>query len=262
VVAGFSYLDKYVKQNASAPGKLGSLELVAVPSWVNEELQAKVYAAACADRKALELNENTARTIQNKVASEVAWLDKLRVQTTHDTIRIIGVWRKPLALVTRGLRKCYVDADLVVLDYVPMPELPIVQVKGIPLTAKAPSPGGIWQRDDLAAAITVLQELERRDRLFTPDKPLMRELDNIDVSNFNGRRNSRGAHIILYAKDRTQIIWGAEYGQWHRHLESTDEEKLNRLYSYYREDGSLTGNARYINLRDPQDYVPLPVDRY
>jgi hypothetical protein len=82
------------------------------------------------------------------------------------------------------------------------------------------------------------------------------------AANYNGRKNDRRPHIILYAKDNTEITWGAELGKWQRHLESTDEQKLAKLYGYYKEYGTLSGRAKYINLRDPRDKIPLPIDRY
>jgi len=100
------------------------------------------------------------------------------------------------------------------------------------------------------------------DKLVTPDKPLLYEIDRIDVGNFNGRENTQHPHIVMYAKDNTQIIWGAEVGKWQRYLESTDEQKLAKLYGYYKEYGTLSGGAKYINLRDPQDNIPLPIDKY
>ena len=93
------------------------------------------------------------------------------------------------------------------------------------------------------------------------DKPLLFEIDSIDVSNFNGRSGS-GPHIVLYAKDNTKIMWGAELGAWSRYLESTDEEKLNKLYSHYKEYGSLLNNVKYINLCEPRGNIPRPVDKY
>ena len=104
--------------------------------------------------------------------------------------------------------------------------------------------------------------LSRRDQLETSQKPLLSEIASIDVSNFNGRKNNSHAHIILYAKDYTEIMWGAEVGKWQQYLESTDEQKLAKLYSYYKEEGTLLGRAKYINLRDPKYKVPLPVDKY
>ena len=99
------------------------------------------------------------------------------------------------------------------------------------------------------------------DAVVCPDKPLLREIDRIDVSNFDGRKNKLRPHIVLYTKDNTQIIWGAEIGTWQRHLESPDDDKLAKLYTYYQQNGTLSG-VKYINLRDPQQTIYLPVDKY
>jgi hypothetical protein len=262
VGTGFVLLDRYVEKAVSASERIGSLELVGVPSWLNEELKEKIYTAAGAYSRGLQPDEDAARLVQSNLAREVVWLDQVRVQTTHDSIRINGRWRKPLALVKSGLRKFYVDAELVVLDFVPMLDLPIVEVKGLSIVPNVPSPGKVWGQDDLAAAIAILDRLDRMDELVTPDKPLLYEIDSIDVSNFNGLNDSTDSHIVLYAKDNTEVIWGAELGNWQQHLEASDEEKLAKLYSYYKEYGSLLNGVKCINLCDPQDDIPLPIDKY
>lgn len=262
IVIGFIFLDRYVKRSVPVSEKTASLKLTNVPAWVNEPLKEKVYAAATAYGEDLRLDENVARAVQQNIEALVAWLDEVNVQTTHDSICIEGRWRRPLGLVKRGLQSFYVDHELVVLDFVPIPNLPIVKIKGLSIVTKVPLPGQVWQKDDLAAAVTILARLEQMDRAVTPEKPLLYEIDSIDVSNFNGRQNSRFAHIVLYAKDNTEIIWGAEFGTWQRYLEATDEEKLTNLYSYYKEHGSLLNGAKYINLRYSQDRVSLPVDKY
>ena len=89
----------------------------------------------------------------------------------------------------------------------------------------------------------------------------MQEIASIDVANFDGRKNKREPHIVLYTKDNTQIIWGAEIGDWQRHLESPDDDKLAKLYTYYQQYGTLSG-VKYINLRDPRQTIYLPVDKY
>ena len=257
---GIVFLDKYVRKTAPVRETI-TLELVGVPAWVNDQLKEKVYAAVRAEGEELKLDENTAVLVQHNIVQRVAWLADVRVQTTHNGLRIEGRWRKPLVLVKSGLRKSYVDDEQVVLDFVPMPNLPIVEVKGLP-TTKPTQPGEVWQRDDLAAAVAILSRLDRMDELTTPDKPLLYEIDSIDVSNFNGRKNTGLPHIVLYTKDGTEVIWGAEIGMWGQHLETTDEDKLAKLYGYYKEYGSLEGGAKYINLRDPQDRIPLPIDKY
>ncbi len=259
---GFTLLNSYVKNRKSVSDKTALLELVNPPAWLTEELKDKIYAAAVAGGEDLKLDEEAARSVQQNLEKYAAWLDEIVVQATHESLQIEATWRKPIALVKLGMLKVYVDSELVVLDFLEMGKLPIVQVKGVPLTVKIPSAGSVWQRDDLAAAIELLVQLDRMDNLVTPEKPLLYEIDNIDVSNYNGRRNNRLSHIIFYTTDNTEIIWGAEVGTWQRHLESTDEDKLAKLYGHYKEYGTLLGNIKYINLRDPVDNIPQPVDKY
>jgi hypothetical protein len=262
IVIGLMSLEKYVKETIPVQQGAGDLVLADVPLWVSDQLKEKVRTIATAKGSNLGLDDETVLSVQRNIEELVPWLDEVKVRATHNILRVEARWRKPLALVKSGTIKFYVDSEQVVLDYMEMSELPIVEIKGLPPIAKIPPLGEVWQRDDLAAAVTILNRLDHMDRTLTPDKPLLYEINRIDVSNFNGRQNSRLAHIILYSNDDSQIIWGAEFGQWQRHLEPTDEEKIANLYSYYKDYGSLSGGARYIILRDPRDNIPLPIDKY
>jgi len=258
---GFTSLEQYVKNNIPIWEKASTLKLKDPPPWVNEPLEKKIYAAAAPNGDLIP-NEETALLVQKNLAQTTAWLDEVTVQSTHDSIQITGRWRKPLALVKSSLNKFYVDSDLIGLDLVPLPNLHIVWVERLPLITKTPPPGIVWQRDDLAAAVEILAHLERMDKLLTPEKPLLYEIASIDMSNFKGHENSRFPHIVLYTSDNTEIIWGAEVGAWQKYLESTDQQKLAKLYQYYKSHGSLLGGVKYINLRDPQDNIPLPIDKF
>jgi len=258
IVTGLVLLERHVPR----PESPNLIELVNPPPWLNDELKQQLIDAAGSYDSDLPLDEKGARTIQENIRSRLAWVDQVRVQTTHDRLRITCRWRKPLALVRRGLKRCYLDRDLVVLDYVPISTLAVVRIEGLPLAAQMPQPGSKWDRPDIAAAVAILDVLDRKDITEVPDNPLLAQIDRIDISNHQGRRSANAPHIILYAKDNTQIIWGAELGAWQRHLESTDEEKLNKLYSYYKEYGTLLNHAKYINLCDPRDRIPLPLERY
>jgi hypothetical protein len=255
--ASLYFVERYVK--SVKPAETGPIELVDVPEWVSSELKAKIRDAV-GDRT-FRLDENAAQMAAENLAS-VAWIDNVKIQTTHDHLLIEAKWRKPVAMVKSGSQSFYVDAELVVLDFVPMPNLPIVKIEGLSATTRMPPPGEVWQSDDLAAAVTILTKLDQMDKSVTPNKPLLYEIDRIDISNFASRKNSRLPHIVLYAKDDTEIIWGAEFGRWQRYLEATDEEKLAKLYAYYKEYGSLSGGVKYINLRDPQDNISQPIDKY
>lgn len=256
VAAALYFAEGYVRSLKSP--ETGRLELVDVPGWVNEQVRAKVVAEAGGET--LALNDDTAHQVAENLAA-VGYLDEVNVRITHEDIRVRGRWRKPLALVKTGLTKFYVDADLVVLEFVSMPNLPIITVKGVPVTRMPPT-GQAIDRDDLAAAVAILALLGRLDGEVVPDKPLLDEIDRIDVSNFRGIEDHRLPHIVLYAKDNTQIIWGAEIGAWAQYLEAEDEVKLAKLYSYYKQRGSIMGGVKYINLHYPQDKVPQPIDKY
>ncbi len=262
LVVGFVFLEKYIKKAGLIAQKTVLIELVDVPDWVTEPLKEKIYAAARANDEVLSIDENTASLVHRNIETSVAWIQQVKVQVTHDAIRVSGYWRKPLAIVRHGSQSFYVDEESVVMDFVPMPNLPIVKVEGLSPAAKPPLPADTWQGGDLAAAVDILTRLQKMDKLISPDKPLLGTIDRIDVSNFNGRKNNRLPHIILYTKDNTEIIWGAEAGTWQRHLEATDEEKLTNLYAYYKEHGLLLGGAKYINLQYSQVNVSLPVDKY
>jgi hypothetical protein len=262
IVFGLISLEKYVKETIPVQQGSGELVLADVPLWVSDQLKEKVHAIAAANGSKVGLDDEAVLSVQRNIEELVPWLDEVRVQATNNIIRVEARWRKPIGLVKSGTIKFYVDAEQVVLDYMEMPNLPIVEIKGLPPVAKIPPLGEVWHRDDLAAAVIILDLLDQRDKSLTSEKPLLYEINRIDVSNFNGRQNSRLAHIILYSNDDSQIIWGAEVGQWQRHLESTDQEKLAKLYGYYEDYGSLSGGARYINLRDPRDKIPLPIDKY
>ncbi len=260
-VIGLAILDRYVKTKNAAASEYFDLILMNVPSWVPEQIQKNVLTVAKGDGQ-LTLDENTAQLVQRRIEKKAAWIYDVQVQTTHEGLHIQGKWRKPIAMFKRGMYKFYVDTKQVVLDFVPMPHLAIVEVTGLELMMQDPPPGQVLQRDDLAAATTILDKLDKMDRILTPDKPLLVEIASINVRNFGGRENTQNPHVVLYAKDSTEIIWGAEFGTWQQNLESTDEQKMAKLYGYYKEAGTLLGGVKYINLRDPKHKVPLPIDKY
>lgn len=251
------YAEKYVR--SSQPVKTGPVVLINAPEWVGTQLEAQILAHT--GGSTFQLDDNVARLVQKNLTSS-AWLDNIRASTTNKSIEVRARYRKPIALIKSGMSPFYVDSEQVVIDYVPMPHLLIVEIKGLSLVREVPKFGEIWRRDDLNAAIMLIDRINRRDRMDTSVKPLLSEIASIDVSNYNGRKNSSRPHIILYTRDNTEIQWGAELGAWQKYLESTDEQKLAKLYGYYKEKGTLSGRVQYINLRDPRDNIPLPIDRY
>ena len=260
VVVGFVFLSKYVDRSVAVSEKTGRLELIKVPYWVNQALRERIYYAARSHGENLKLDKEAALSVFQNLAEYVPWLDDVKVQVGSDSIQVEAKWRRPLALIEMRSSKFYVDEDLVVLEYLELAELPIVKVKG--LSGNAPSAGEVWGAEDLSAAVALLVQLNKMDSLVTADKPLLFDIDSIDVRNFNGRKSRSKPHIVLYTKDNAEIVWGAEIGMWQRYMEATDEEKLAKLYGYYEEYGTLLNSVKTINLRDPQGHVPQPIDKY
>lgn len=263
IAVGLLYLEEYVKDaNRNSEVKF-YLELTDVPTWVSDELREKVHQVALRSSEDLRSDDDAARSVQHSIEQEVAWLDKVTVRVRQDRLCVKGQWRKPIALIKTGLEDPrYVDVEQVVLDFVPMPNLPIVEIEGVSRVYEIPQPGKKWDCDDLAAAIEILERLRERDKYLRDIRPLLYEIDRIDVSNFSGRDDSSGPHIVLYTKDNIEITWGAEWGKWQQYLESPDAEKLADLYHHYEKYGTLSAGIKYINLRDPRGKIPLPIDKY
>ncbi len=259
LVAGGAFLryaEGYVR--TAKPTEEGALVLRHVPQWANYDLKTRIVALAGGNRFPIE--EETASVVARNLAP-MSWLDDIEVEVTHDKVFVEALWRKPVALIERGPSQFYVDLDLLVLDYMPMAHLPIVEVTGVKM-GLPPAPGVMFDRDDLAAAVKLIDLISRVDAKHDPKHPLLEQIASIDVSNYKGRKNDGKPHIVLRSKEGTQILWGAEIGEWGKHLEAPDEDKLAKLYGYYTEFGSLSAGAKYINLHEDLEKVRLPVEKY
>jgi len=265
VVVGFVFLDRYVKANLKLEKKTVPIHLLNFPDWGSEELKQKIVAEAAGDSKDLKLSDSAAMRIGENIA-EFSWLYNTKVQIGNQAIVIDAQYRLPVALIKTNDSQYFIASDLVVLDYVNISKLPIVEITGVPahrLTWR--SVGTKWDSEDVVAAVELLALFARMDSEVVPDKPLLAEIKSIDMSNFNGRRSSSQPHIVLYAKDGTEIRWGAQKGAWQRYLEARDEEKLTLLYNTYQELGTVQLRAAqkgaFIDLVKPQS-LSLPIDRY
>ncbi len=256
VGAGFFFLEKYVNLVSKAEQKKISIELVDVPAWVTDELRERILNAAYVDGR----DKDAAEFVQKNL-SAIAWLENIKVQTDVDGIRVFAGYRKPIASLRLRRQRLYLDANSVVLDYMPMPKLAIVEIKGVRTSDISPV-GSVWLSDAANSAIALLKLLDRMDQISTPQKPLLFEVQSIDISNLGGRKDTRKPHIILHAMDATQIYWGAEVGMSQRYMEATEKEKLAMLYAFYAEHGTLQSLVKYIELRRPQKTMPQPINNY
>jgi hypothetical protein len=193
------YAEAYVK--TISPAQEGPLVLVGVPEWVKGDLRERVAQVAGGTR--FPLTEETAAVLARNLAP-MSWLDNVDVQVTHNSVRVKARWRKPVARieVPEDHSKIYVDTDLVVLDYMPMPHLPIVELKGVGLNW-VPLPGQVFDQQDVAAGVALVMLLQRMDAEYMPKKPLLDHIASINVHNFKGLKNGREPHIVLRSTDDT-----------------------------------------------------------
>lgn len=231
----------------------GPLVLMDPPAWTSEELINDIYATAGA--REFPLTANSLKRVAARL-EETCWLDHVKVQLTGESLIARADWHQPIAMVKSGTTRFYVDAVGVALEHVPLTNLPLVTVTnlGIP---RPPAFGRVVDRDDLKAAVALISLLRLMDEQSVPVKPLLREIESVDMKNFRGRRDKDASHIVLYTLDKTPILWGAEIGNWAQFMEASDEEKLGRLYTYYQERGTLQGGVKRINLREPRE-IPRP----
>jgi hypothetical protein len=259
---GFMFLERFVKSNMNLNEKTVPVQLVDFPDWGDTELKEKIISTAGSN---IKLTEDVALRVGENLAM-FAWLYDIKVQVSNNAIAVSAKYRKPVGIINDHDQQFYVDDELVILDYIPMRKLPMVEITGVPghlLSWR--NVGAKWQRDDVAAAVELLALLARMDSQVVPNKPLLAEIKSIDMSNFSGRRSASQPHIVLYAKDGTEIRWGAKKGQWQRYLEAKDEEKLTLLYNTYQELGTVQLRAAqkgsFIDLTRQQS-LSLPIDRY
>ena len=271
---GLIYMDRYVSSSAQGENgeRLeGSLKLIDYPAWLNQDWIDTLVATAGGKR--FPLDQGWAQTVAIRLAT-LSWLDNVQVQTTPEYLTVKADYRRPVGLVQLGRkRKVYLDADMTVLDFIPVTSIPVVEIKGLAST-KVPKPGQTWLADDAAAAVELLDLLYMADLHFQqekgsdpasspdkkiPEKPLLNEIESIDVSNVAARKSRSAPNIILNVTDGTKVYWGAAWGQANIYFEADEKDKLARLYQFFMDhSNTLGGAAKYIELRWPQDSIPRP----
>jgi hypothetical protein len=272
------YMDRYVNHTVkmqSEDGGLtaieGPLKLIDAPAWLTPDWTQKIVAIAGGER--FELNQTSAKLVADRL-SGLSWLDNVQAQTTPEYLEIRADYRKPIALVQKSHnQKVYLDIDMVVLDYIPLDRIPIVEIMGL-ASKKLPDPGHQWAAEDAAAAVKLLNfiyltdlhfEQERKNPSISskqrkiPGKPLLNEIESIDVSNFGARKSRSAPNLVLNVVDGTKIYWGAAWGESSVYFEAAEKEKLARLYQYFMDhQNTLQGTAKRVELRWPQDRIPRP----
>lgn len=249
---GMIYLDGHIKALAAQQKPDGSLHFIAPPAWHNQELIDAMVKAAGGER--FPLDAESAEMVAERL-SRFSWLANVRAQTTPNYIDVTADYRRPVACVKAGRgRVLYLDHEMRVLDYLPLSTIPIPEIQGL-ASLHVPEPGLVWKAEDAAAAVELLDLFNKMDLYFLGskkiDKPLVSDIESIDVSNFAARRSRSAPNIVLNVKDGTKIYWGASWGRAAEFVEADDKVKLARLYETfvsYNHSLQVQDKVKFIDL--------------
>ena len=253
---GFYYMQRYINQKREVNEPKGKLELINAPSWLTSQWLQEITLVVGGNE--FTLDESIAAMIGSRLES-LSWMHDVKINTVPDKIQVRATYRRPAVKVKiRSNQWVYLDQGLVVTDYIPVTAFPVVELRGIS-ARDLPLPGEAYRSDSAQAAVTLVELLEKMDQKRFPDKPLLGEIEWIDVSNYGGRRSASRPHLILKAVDGTEVYWGAAFGQSARFLEAGEAEKVTKLYEFYEQNGkTILGKVKYIELRTPQIQLPRP----
>ena len=161
----------------------------------------------------------------------------------QDTIRIVGTWRRPAAVVRSGGRD-----HLISWNGMPMPvtfapggsQAPIILGVGLSpadpnLETRFARP---WPGEDVRAALDLLRVLVR--------KPYYEQVAAIDVRGLN-----RQGSIVLITDHETRIEWGGAPGVFNPG-EVSDDQKIARLDAFYDQHGRIDGGFDKIEIQGTQ----------
>jgi hypothetical protein len=186
------------------------------------------------------------------------------------TIEIYAEYRKPAAWVLHGAKAYLIDADMVRLparvggpsgeytaaDRKIYPNL--MTITGLDASPKAvPAPSATWAAADLSAGMK-LANLLRREAFIS-------QIDAIDVSNFQGRKNDREPWIVLNtiwastadASKPRVVHWGRPIGE-EKFYEVSAGAKLKVLKQLHVLYNRIDANHDYVDIRTEQWRIPKP----
>ena len=268
--AGFVLLERYVNMVSPVAHRTGPLRIIDPPSWYNDDL-ARVISVAVGGPQ-FEIAPGTSQAIGEKL-SAIEWLKDVHVKTFRDHVEVSADFRTPLAVIEKAGKHYYLDAEEVegtgqivvhVLNYIPIGKLPIVKITGISARSIPPA-GSEFDAEDAVEAVRLIALIHKADLGYEVENPLINEIAEVDVSNYGGRRyrdSSSMPHIVMIARDGTEIKWGAAVHQAARYFEAGEDEKLAQLYAIYKLNGTVQGVSnnlfKYIDLCIPQNHIPRP----
>lgn len=258
VSLGLDRLEAFVHAQARYDRSL-ALEWENLPDWL--QLRENQHILKTLTRR-LNLRESD-RQLDVHLASrlgtalsnpEIGWVRSVeRILVRPDgVVSVRCQFRRPTAWVLQE-DYCYlVDSDGIRLPGRYEPEMcersPLLTIDGV--ASPPPGIGQLWPGADLASGLKLAA--------LIVDQPFRRQVNQIVVSNHDGRIDRNRAHLEI-ATDRpgSRIWWGRppneEYG-----TEVPAARKIALLETLYQQWGRIDLNRAYVDVRTHPDSVSLP----
>jgi hypothetical protein len=255
-VALFRVCQLYVDRRLAFPTEPPRIVLANRPAWMTDYLAEEIIKTAepiglhsAFDHKLLVDIVNSLQT--NPWVKKVNCVRRLFDQKPGDTVAIDCEYRAPAALVKWGQYYWLVDSQGVKLpEQYTAEELPRIMlspdkhinVRIIDGVSHPPTESGaIWPGQDLAVGLEMARLLTGND--------WAEQIRDIDVRNFDGRRDPSSAQIVLVTRFGTQVRWGRPPGAKDAFVEAPATNKLAALQDIYNEDKRIDANQPWIDVR-------------
>ena len=253
---GMWRLELYVKNITSQRQVQLTASMANPPRWASDELIREILLSTGIHHDDFILDDDlTGRWAQQ--LSQNPWVKRINSVRKHynGEVTFDCELRRPIAMVRQGISLRYIDAEGVVL-----PDASLVKPYGhvIELRGSVASPGepGHTLRDPaMIAGIQVLARIRGVDEQLKTDERLWQELAQLDVANYNGRRDQAASHLTFYTNNNTEVRWGAAVGSSLSYGEASARCKIATLYRKHKLAGSLE-LFPHVELRDPPKDQP------
>ena len=177
-----------------------------------------------------------------------------------DTLEVDCEYRAPVALVHWRDYYWLVDGDSVKLPeafgeqflarimFGQDQKMNIRVIEGV--QQPPPESGAKWAGEDLRAGLELVKLLY--------GKAYAEEVQRVDVSNFDRRRDRRAAQLVLLTKYNTQVRWGQPIsGNDSFLVEVSPARKLEYMEAIFNEMGRVDGKHQWVDLRFDQPTRPV-----
>jgi hypothetical protein len=256
VASVFRISQIYVDRRLAFPTRPPKVILANRPSWMSDFLADEIIKAnqpvglhSAFDKQLLI---DTAKALASSPwVKHVNQVRRAYTNSPGDTLEIDCDFRTPAALVKWGQYFWLVDSQGVKLpEQYTAEQLPKIllgpdgktNIRIIDGVSHVPCESGqVWLGDDLAGGLEMVRLLSGLDWAD--------QIRTINVSNFNGRRDSGDAQIVLVTRFGTQLRWGRAPSSKDAFVEVATSQKLEAIEAIYQEKKRVDAGQPWIDVR-------------